>query len=318
MERKTRMSREFCRLILPLFLLVTGAAPGFAQDTAAQEAARRAKVLATAPPEAATRHFGAKTTPAPLAVRAIGFYSRGCMAGARALAIEGETWQVMRTARNRMWGHPDLIAYLEKLARATPAITGWPGLLVGDISQARGGPMLTGHASHQIGLDADIWLTPMPARRFSGPEKENVPATNMVAQNWMDVDPKAWTPSHTALIRATAKEQRVARIFVNPAIKKALCREAGSDRAWLTKVRPMWGHNYHYHIRFECPADSPNCQDQDPPASGDGCGEELSTWLDTQYKAIFGPKKPDGKPREPRYMTLDQLPAECRQVLTAN
>jgi hypothetical protein len=38
---------------------------------------------------------------------------------------------------------------------------GWgKGLYIGDISQPRGGPMTSGHASHQIGLDADIWMLP--------------------------------------------------------------------------------------------------------------------------------------------------------------
>ena len=52
----------------------------------------------------------------------------------------------------------------------------WPGFLVGDISQPRGGPMFTGHASHQIGLDADVWLTPMPDRTLSRAERESMPA----------------------------------------------------------------------------------------------------------------------------------------------
>jgi hypothetical protein len=40
--------------------------------------------------------FGRKTTPALVAARTIGFYSRGCIAGAKALPLDGETWQVMR------------------------------------------------------------------------------------------------------------------------------------------------------------------------------------------------------------------------------
>src|SRR5262249_5734421 len=105
--------------------------------------------------------FGRKTAPPPLQARTIGFYSKGCLAGRVALPINGPTWQVMRLSRNRNWGHPNLIAFLERLSAQAPK-TGWHGLLVGDLSQPRGGPMLTGHASHQVGLDADIWLTPMP------------------------------------------------------------------------------------------------------------------------------------------------------------
>ena len=254
--------------------------------------------------------FGRKTEPALLSARSIGGYARGCVAGAMALPVDGETWQVMRLSRNRNWGHPALIAFLERLAKRVPQINGWPGLLVGDIAQPRGGPMLTGHASHQIGLDADVWLTPMPDRRLSREEREQMSATDMVRPDRLDVDPNVWTPQHTALVRAVSREPEVARIFVNPAIKKALCYEAGGDRTWLTKVRPMFGHNYHFHIRLTCPPGEDGCVDQDPPPAGDGCGPELDQWF---TEKMLHPKP--GPPRPP--MTMAQLPPECRKVLVA-
>lgn len=254
--------------------------------------------------------FGRKDKPAALEAGAIGGYARGCVAGATAIPVDGQNWQVMRLSRNRNWGHPQLIGFLQRFAGRVPQINGWPGLLVGDISQPRGGPMLTGHASHQIGLDADIWLTPMPDRRLTRAEREEMSATNVVRSDRLDIDPSVWSPQHTALIRAAALDKSVARIFVNPAIKKALCREAGQDRAWLTKVRPMFGHNYHFHIRLACPTGDESCSDQDPPPSGDGCGAELAGWFTPE---MLYPKP--GKPRPP--LTVAQLPAECRQVLKA-
>jgi penicillin-insensitive murein endopeptidase len=312
----SRSSRIVLLILLPLALLA-GAAR--AQSTAEDEARRRAANIA-AFPDAARAHFGQKTTPAAaMKARAIGSYARGCLAGGKALAPDGESWQVMRRARNRNWGHPELIDYLESFAREVPKLTGWAGLLVGDISQARGGPMLTGHASHQIGLDADIWLTPMPRKRLDADDRENMPAVNMARADWRDVDPKNWTPAHTRLIKAAASEPRVERIFVNPALKVALCREAGSDRSWLNKVRPIWGHNYHFHIRMSCPPGVEGCAGQEPPNFGDGCGEELAGWIERQYKAIFNPPKPKPgpKPKPKPPMSLDALPQECRQVLVS-
>ena len=125
--------------------------------------------------------FGRRTTPARLDTRTIGFYAKGCLAGGMALPINGQTWQVMRLSRNRNWGHPMLVDFLEKLAAQAPK-TGWRGLLVGDMSQPRGGPMRTGHASHQVGLDADIWLTPMPDRELTRQEREEMSATMVVAR----------------------------------------------------------------------------------------------------------------------------------------
>lgn len=83
--------------------------------------------------------------------------------------------------------------------------------------------------SHQVGLDADIWLAPMPDRKLTREEREEMLSTVVVAEDGKDVDPNVWTPAHAAVIKAAAKDPQVSRIFVNPAIKKALCRGAGRD-----------------------------------------------------------------------------------------
>lgn len=267
------------------------------------------------PQLAAKQLFGRKSLPAKLEPRAIGFYAKGCLAGAQALSIDGDNWQVMRLSRNRNWGHPDLITLLEKLARKVSAVSGWPGLLVGDISQPRGGPMLTGHSSHQIGLDADIWLTPMPNRTLTRKEREEMSAVDMVRSDRLDIDPKAWTPKHLTVIRAAAEAPQVERIFVNAAIKKALCREARGDRHWLSKVRPMYGHNYHFHIRIKCPPGMADCTPQEPPAAEEGCrAEDLAFWFSD---AVLHPKPPPVPPKPKPPLTLADLPAACRTVLHA-
>jgi len=252
--------------------------------------------------------FGRKPKPAPLAVRSIGYYTNGCLAGAVALPINGETWQVMRLSRNRNWGHPNLVKFLERLAAKAPKI-GWRGLLVGDMAQPRGGPMLTGHWSHQVGLDADLWLTPMPDRELSREEREEMMATNVVAEDWNDVNPQIWSPAHIAILKAAAKDKEVERVLVNPAIKKALCRDVTGDRSWLHKIRPVFGHNYHFHVRISCPGDSPECKGQKGPPEDEGCGKDLDWWFTDEAR------KPKGG--APLPLKMSALPPACRQVLMA-
>ena len=274
------------------------------------------------PVVAAKQLFGAAKNAAPLAARAIGYYSRGCLSGARQLPIDGPAWQAMRLSRHRNWGHPDLIRLVERLATEAQKKDGWPGLLVGDIAQPRGGPMLTGHASHQIGLDADIWLTPMPNRRLSEKEREDLSATSMLAADDISVSSTVWTPEHVALIKRAASYHEVERVLVHPAIKKALCEAAGADRAWLGKVRPYWGHYYHFHMRISCPAGSTNCKHQQPVSGEDGCGKELADWIKRVTPRPPAPPPPPGtkpapKKPPPPPMTLEGLPPECREVITA-
>jgi penicillin-insensitive murein endopeptidase len=224
-------------------------------------------------------------------------------------------------SRNRHWGHPNLIKLLEKLASDAKAHDGWSGLLVGDMSQPRGGPMLTGHASHQIGLDADIWLTPMPDHKLTPKEREDLSATSMLGADKLSVNPKVWTAAHAALIRRAASYPEVERVLVHPAIKKALCEgmagETGAQRAWLHKVRPYWGHYYHMHVRIGCPKGSTSCRAQAAPPTDDGCGRELDDWFRRLTRPPSPPPKPPKKPSPPpKPVTLDQLPAECRLVLS--
>ncbi|MFC0219502.1 penicillin-insensitive murein endopeptidase [Pseudochelatococcus lubricantis] len=285
--------------------------PAMAQDNARQEAARRQAVLKTLPGDAARRLFGQVETPSGGPAQVYGFYSKGCVAGAVELPADGATWQVMRPSRNRAFGHPSLITFIEKIAAGAPAAAGWSGLLVGDIGQPRGGPMLTGHASHQIGIDADIWLTPAPSRRLAVSERDNLSATNVVAGDWNDIDPGRWTAAHHRLLRYVAGRPEVARLFVNPAIKKALCREADGDRRWLSKVRPAPGHNYHFHIRLACPRGSAACRNQDPPPADDGCGKELAWWFSDEAR------RPKKQAPPPPPLRLADLPPQCRAVLEA-
>jgi penicillin-insensitive murein endopeptidase len=262
--------------------------------------------------------FGAITSPAPLASRAIGSYARGCLAGGISLPINGPDWQVMRLSRNRNWGTPQLLNYLERLASDARALDGWPGLLVGDMAQPRGGPMITGHSSHQIGLDADVWLTPMPNRILTPQEREDLSATSMLKDPFT-VDPTKWTPLHTKLIKRAASYPQVSRIFVHPAIKKVLCEQAGKDRTWLGKVRPWWGHYYHFHIRLKCPPEMSGCEDQKPPSGDDGCGTELANWFVVLRKAEIAaakPAVPGAQPKKPQ-LTLGDLPKECMTILNA-
>jgi len=309
-------SNQVKKILVTLMVLAIAAGPVWAQDKGIVDP-KPLPPLAN-PNDAhlgARELFARKTLPASLAVRSIGFYSKGCLAGAQALPINGKTWQVMRLSRNRNWAHPDMIELLERLSEKVHEVAGWPGLLVGDLSQPRGGPMLTGHVSHQVGLDADIWLTPMPDQELSREEREEMSATMMVRPDRLDIDPKVWTPSHLLVIRAAAQEPQVERIFVNAAIKKALCREATGDRTWLSKVRPMYGHDYHFHIRIRCPAAERECQSQPPPSADEGCSaKDFAYWFS---EPALHPGIPDTQQKPKHALTLADLPAACRQILIA-
>jgi len=239
----------------------------------------------------------AADTPTPQSLRTpgkgapdpIGSYANGCIRGAVELPAEGAGYQVMNLSRRRNWGHPDLLAYLHDLAgKASAEKLG--RLAIGDLGMVRGGRMPTGHASHQMGLDADIWFV-LDLPELPAPEREREDFASMVDAKTQRVDPVRFGPAQARLLQLAAEDSRIARIFVNPAIKLAVCEQATGDREWLGKLRPWFGHAAHFHVRLSCPAGASQCEAQEPPPSGDGCGAELMSW--------FAPPPPSSKPPAP-------------------
>ncbi|MBR0656750.1 penicillin-insensitive murein endopeptidase [Roseomonas arctica] len=247
--------------------------------------------------------WAAVREPLPGTPRIIGGTGLGCIAGAVALPREGPGFQAVRLSRNRNWGHPVTIAAVETLGRQARA-AGLPDLWIGDLGQPRGGPMPFGHASHQAGLDADVWLDLGPKPLVPGPQREVIRETSLVLPDENDIDPTRFTARHTALIRMAAGLPGIDRVLVNHGIKRGLCRMHGGE-GWLRYVRPWRGHDSHMHLRMRCPSDQPDCRGIAPPPPGDGCDASLAWWLSEEAR------RPPPRPPGPAPV----MPAACRGVL---
>ena len=234
------------------------------------------------------------------ATRIIGGTGLGCIAGAVALPPEGPGWLAVRQHRNRHWGSPELMAWLRGFATEARS-AGYPPLWIGDMSQPRGGPMPYGHASHQNGVDVDIWLD---LRRDRGSIGEADPPS-LVLPDQSLVQPERFTPAHAALIRMAASQPGVDRVLVNHGIKRSLCRMHGGE-AWLRRVRPWRGHDSHMHIRLRCSVGQTDCRDTAPPPPGDGCDASLDWWLSEEAR----------NPRRGPAGPAPVMPAACGPVFS--
>lgn len=277
----------------------------------------------------ANRLFGSKGAPSRHKPAAIGTYAKGCLAGGIQLPENGPTWQAMRLSRNRHWGHPETIQFLKDLSAYAATQPGWSGLYLGDISQARGGPMLSGHQSHQLGLDADIWLYRASRLNLSRSERERLSSTNVRSGDQRSVNSN-WTQQHANIIKRAAEDPRVDRIFITAPAKIWMCNNTRGNRKWLQKVRPLYGHNTHFHVRLKCPRGQAGCINQTPTVKalskgGDGCDATLNWWV-TDY--LNPPKKVTQKKKKPakktprkrgaRDYTMADLPKQCMTVLQSN
>lgn len=262
--------------------------------------------------------FGAKSTGSQQKARSHGSYAKGCVAGAVQLAETGPTWQAMRLSRNRNWGNPQMIDFIGDLSAFAAKQPGWNGLYIGDISQPRGGPMLSGHRSHQIGLDADIWMLPTSRIDLSAKQRESISSISMRKAKGAYVNDN-WSRAHHRILREAAKDKRVARIFVFPGAKVQMCNDEKGSRKWLRKIRPWWGHHYHFHVRLNCPRGLKGCENQAAPPAGDGCAD-AQKWVDDILNPP-PPKKADPnapKPKPRREYVLADLPKQCTEVLQSN
>lgn len=246
--------------------------------------------------------------PAAGAPNVIGFYSAGCIRGAKQLAPEGAGYQSMRLSRNRQYAHPELIDVITGIAKTIDSLGS--ALLISDIGQPRGGPMPYGHNSHQVGLDVDIWFWTHPEQRvrtLSLEERDGLPMISMLNANGI-VDPERFTGEQVLKLKMASLSPKVERIFVNPAIKTFLCSVLEKEElAWLGKLRPWPGHHEHFHVRIRCPEGSKQCVPQETPPAGDGCNEVLPARRKLR-------QKPEENPWLDRF-TETTFPEACTQLL---
>jgi len=237
----------------------------------------------------------------------IGEASNGCIAGAQSLPAEGDGYVSIRRHRNRHYGHPELLRLVEALGHSM-ARRGNRLLMIGDLSQPRGGLMSSSHRSHQNGIDVDVWFK--LATSAGAAHRETSGAADppsMVTPDGEGLSP-LWGEDQRVLIKAAADDPRVDRIFVNPAIKRGLCGRE-QDKAWLRKLRPWFGHDAHFHVRLRCPPGATQCEQQAPIPAGDGCGRDLDWWFSAEARK---PAKRSGPRAEPI------MPAACRPLLSGN
>jgi penicillin-insensitive murein endopeptidase len=271
-----------------------------------------APTLALAEP---TRLWGNATRPSPGPTQIIGGPANGCIAGAKTLPPDGIGYEAIRLSRHRNFGHPDTIAFVQRLGKAATQ-SGLPIFYVGDMAQPRGGPMAFGHGSHQNGLDVDIWFNLADKQVLPISAREEVDLPSMVLPDKSGVDKRLFGERQVRLLRLAAADPRVDRIFVHPRIKEALCTgyagAATGGRDWLHKLRPWYGHDEHFHVRLSCPLDAPDCVQQPPVPAGDGCdAASLDWWL--RLRPPTTPVILPPKPRAPK----PNFPAACRAVLAA-
>lgn len=294
------------------FALLAGLAACGGDDDPAQKTSASVSTQNAGDTRVAKELFGRVSTASSQPREPIGGYALGCQAGAVQLPDTGPTWQAMRLSRNRYWAQPVTVDYIQDLSRFAATLPGWNGLYVGDMSQPRGGPMLTGHASHQSGLDMDIWMLPPDRLNLSAKEREDLSSISMRRASGAFINSN-WTPQHEAILKAAASDPRTARIFVFPGAKVEMCKNATGDRSWLNKIRPWWGHHYHFHVRLNCPEGATNCTSQAPPPAGDGCADAQG-WVDNILTPP--PPAPNATPSPKRGpLTMAQLPAQCLDVL---
>lgn len=269
-------------------------------------------------PDAATANPWARQKgPSAGPAESIGASASGCLAGAVALPLEGAGYQAVHTSRRRYYGHPALVATVADLARSARE-AGLGDLFIGDLSQPRGGPMPGGHASHQSGLDVDVFFDLSPKARRRPSERERIPAVSVVLPDNLSVDPRRFTAAHQGLLERAASSPGVERIFVHPAVKQALCRSVAGNRAWLAKLRPWYGHDAHFHVRIACPGGSPSCEAGPEIPPGDGCDETLAWWFMPEDGVLPARREVDPPPpTRPSGVAPKPLPEACRALLDA-
>jgi len=173
----------------------------------------------------------------------------------------------------KTYGHPALILMLERSAKDLQRVKPGSVLVVGDISDANGGP-LAGHRSHQSGRDADVVFYALDENgkrvvldhfvKF-GANGKALDGSGYVFDDWCN-----WL-----LVQSWVRDQRagLSHIFISRPLRQRLITYASKQPAfkkYVTEVSALLKqpedaepHDDHFHVRVSCPdGQSAICHEQ--------------------------------------------------------
>lgn len=244
-----------------------------------------------------------------------GFYSSGCLLGALEISESGKGFQLLKPERRRNFTHPETKKlFTHVMAKHFEKHGNY--YLTGDFSLSQGGPTLSGHSSHQNGLDIDIFFD--STKSVLSRNALKIHKIDSYLLNNEKINLKKWNKPLEELIVMFAKDERVDRLFIHPKFKQLFCEkryELKLSEKDLIKIRPWYGHDEHIHVRLSCPADSPNCVKQPIPQEKETCGKDLNWWFtdDANYESSdYSKSISDIKNRYQEKMK--KLPEACKAL----
>jgi penicillin-insensitive murein endopeptidase len=273
--------------------------------------------LSSASASAATSPWEDVRTPAAGTPTIYGNPNAGCLLGGMPLEDHGVGFQIVAPNREfAHFGHPAGLNFIRELGRDYAEHNF--AALIGDVSMPRGGPFTFQHASHQLGIEFDVWFLVDP-RLMDGPltvEQRRSLHSYYVADSDANVLlVNKFKPEHEAMIRMAAQKPEVHSIFVHPTIKKRFCADKANHQPWLAKLRPWWGHDEHMHVRLKCPTGQTACEDKAPPP-GIACDSSLDWWFSDEWRKEYEARKLDGFVEPDSFVPLAELPKICASILS--
>jgi penicillin-insensitive murein endopeptidase len=202
------------------------------------------------------------------------FYSGGSLMNPSVMPDAGFGFVKLYLPRHRAFSSYDMTELLKDAAgRLQQLHPSRDRLMIGDMSGEHGG-FISGHASHQNGLDTDVAYlradqTEQDPNYTKGFEQSFVKKGRLTAN--FDL-PRNWD-----ILKILVSSGRVQRIFVNSVVKKAFCayakaiNELESQKETLKRLRVIAGHTDHFHVRITCPRNSPACRPQEDMPDDTGC-----------------------------------------------
>ena len=176
-------------------------------------------------------------------------------------------------SEGKSYGHPALVLMLERSAKELQRAATGSVLVVGDLSDANGGP-LSGHRSHQSGRDADVAFYVLDENgkqivldhyvKFDAHGKA-LDGSGYVFDDWRN-----WL-----LVESWVRDRRagLSHIFISRPLRQRLISYASKQPAFRQYVpevsallkQPEEGepHDDHFHVRVSCPKEqSEICREQ--------------------------------------------------------